>query len=160
MARRWRKRLLIAITVPPLLVCCYDRLWMIAWVGDTNLEVAFAVTDAATGRPVLGASVDVQSDGGLYEERDKQAFVLTAGDDSIARKECRNSMCFGTQSGLCFTDTFVVHSPLWQYRVKAVGYNSTEWDDLDVPALHRLVRRDGPNKVTLVVPVSLTEKQF
>jgi hypothetical protein len=157
MARRWRIRLLVAAVALPLLVWGFDRVWTISWVGSTDLEVAFAVTDAATGGPVPGARVEVQSDGGFYEERDKQEFTLVAGADGLARKECRDSMSFGTQSGLRFTNTFAVHLPWWRYRVVAERYNPTEWAHLDVSELRRQVQRAGPGKAKLIVPVSLQQ---
>jgi hypothetical protein len=158
MARRWRIRLLISAVALPLLVWGFDRVQTIYWVGSTDLEVEFAITDAATGRSVPGAWVEVQSEGGFYEERDKQEFALVSGADGVARKECRDSMCFGTRSGLRFTDTFVVHLPWWRYRVVAEAYHPTAWANLDVLELRRQVRRAGPGKASLVVPVSLHKR--
>ena len=155
--RRW-KRLLVAAVVLLLLVWGCDVVQTIGWVGFTDLEVEFAVTDADTGSPVAGTRVEVQSEGGFYEKLDKQEFVLVAGADGAARKECPNSMCFGTRSGLRFTDTFVVHLPWWRYRVFAEGYDPTEWNDLDVPELRRQVRRAGPGKAEFVVPVSMHKR--
>jgi hypothetical protein len=155
MARRWWKRLLVAAVVLPLLVWGCDSVQTIYWVGSTDLEVEFAVTDSATGSTIPDARVEVQSEGGFYEERDKQEFVLIAGADGVARKECHGSMCFGTQSGLRFTNTFVVHLPWWRYRVVAEGFDPTEWDNLDVLEQRRQVRRAGPGRAKLVVPVSL-----
>lgn len=152
--RRWKWLLLIACAVPLLVWCC-DRFQTIQWVGHTNLEIDFAVTDATTGSPIRGARVEVQSEGGFYEENFKQDFVLTTDVGGNARRECRQSMCFGTESGLRFTDTFAVHLPYWRYRVVADGYEPIEWADLDVLELRRQVRRDGPGKAKLVVPVSL-----
>src|SRR5436190_1799331 len=64
-----------------------------------------------------GARVEVQSEGGFYDERERREFVLIADDDGVARKDCRNSMCFGTQSRLRLTDTYVVHLPWFKsYR--------------------------------------------
>jgi len=158
MARRWRTLLLIAAIVVPLLLWGYDRVQTIYWVGSTDLEVEFAITDAATGSPIPGSRIEVQSEGGFYEEQDKQEFVLVAGAHGVARKECRGSMCFGTQSGLRFTNTFVVHLPWWRYRVVSEGYEPTEWTDVDVLELRRQVRRTSPGKAGLVVPVSLPKR--
>lgn len=159
MARRWWKRLLVAAVVLPLLVWGCDRVQTIRWVGSTDLDVVFAVTDVSNGSPVPGARVEVQSEGGLYAEPDKQQFVLVAGADGVARKECQQSMCFGTQSGLGFTNTFVVHLPWWRFRVVADGFKSGEWIDLDVPEYIRQVQRTGPGKTVLVVPVSLLKRR-
>ncbi len=159
MARRWRIRLLIAAVAVPLLVWGFDRVQTIYWVGSTDLEVEFAVIDAATGGPVPGARVEVQSEGGFYAEDFEQKFALVADAAGLARKECPRSMCFGTQSGLRFTDTFVVHLPFWRYRVVAERYDPTEWADLDVLERRRQVRRAGPGKAKLVVPVPLHKRQ-
>ncbi|HLJ93851.1 MAG TPA: hypothetical protein VKU02_11750, partial [Gemmataceae bacterium] len=74
MARRWRIRPLVAAIALPLLVWGFDRITMIYWVGSTDLEVVFAVTDA-NGHPIPGVRIEVQSEGGFYEEQDKQEFV-------------------------------------------------------------------------------------
>lgn len=146
MARRWWKRLLIASIALPLLALGFDRILKIHWVGSTDLEVAFAVTDASTGKPIPNAQVEIQSEGGFYEERDRQEFVLVGDANGVARKECRSSMCFGTLSGLRFTNTFVVHLPWWRYRVVAEGFQPVEWANLDVIEFRRQVKRDGPGK--------------
>jgi hypothetical protein len=159
MTGRRRIRLLIIAITLPFLVWGFDRVLMVAWVGNTDLEVEFVVADAAAGSPIPGARVEVQSDGGFYEERDKQEFTLNAGADGIARKECRHSMCFGIHSGLGFTNTFFVHLPWWRFRVVAGGYESSEWADLDVPEYVRQARRVGPGRAKLVVSVALHKSQ-
>jgi hypothetical protein len=126
------------------------------WVGHTDLEVEFAVTDAATGEPIPKAGLEIHSEGGFYEEREPRDFKLVAGPDGRVSYLCRNSMCFGT-SGL-FTDTFVVHLPWWRFRVVADEYEPGEWTELDVPEYIRQARRDGPGKAKLVVPVSLHKR--
>lgn len=156
--RRW-KLLLITLIVVPLLVWGCDSVQKIYWVGSTDLEVEFAITDWATGTPVPGGQVEVQSEGGFYEERDKQEFVLVAGADGLACKECRRIMCFGTRSGLGFTDTFVVHLPWWRFRAVADGYEPGEWIDLDVQEYIRQARRAGPGKAKLVVPVTMHKRR-
>jgi hypothetical protein len=155
MARRRLMWLLLALIAAPLLVCGYDSLNTIYWVGSTDLEVEFDVTAVGSGAPVPGAQVEVQSEGGFYEEDTKQAFVLDADANGVARKDCRDSMCFGTQSGLRFTDTFDVHLPWWRFRVAAPGYEPSEWVNLDVMEYVRQVRQVGPRRARLVVPVSL-----
>src|SRR5262245_46450819 len=124
-----RRRLILglAIVLIGISVACmvlvllraYDRAQMYAWVGQTDLEVEFVVTDAGSGNPIPGARVEVKSEGGLYAERDKQEFALVADADGKARKVCRDSMCFGKVSGLRFTDTYSVHLPYWRFRVVA-----------------------------------------
>jgi len=159
MARRWWKWLLLTPIAVSLLVWGADRLQIIYWVGRTDLEVEFAVADAATGSSVPGARVEVQSDGGFYEEQDTQEFLLIADAGGIARKVCRHSMCFGTRSGLKFTDTFAVHLPWWKYRVLAEGFEPSEWADLDVLEFQRQAQQYGPERSKLVVPVLLHKRR-
>ena len=156
--RRWKWLLLVVLGVP-LFAWGGDRLLTIYWVGKTDLEVEFDVTAVGAGDPLPGARVEVQSEGGFYEERDKQEFVLETEAGGVARKECRGNMCFGTQSGLGFTDTFVVHLPWWQFRVTAPGYEPSEWVELDVPAYVRRVQRTGSHRARLVVLVSLQKSR-
>lgn len=154
MIRRWWKWL-FAIALAGLLVWGFDRVMMIYWVGSTDLVVEFAVTQADSDRPIPGARVEVQSEGGFYEERDKQQFALLADAGGMARKECRSSMCFGTVSGLGFTNTYRVHLPWWRFRVSAAGYRPSEWEALDVPEYGREVERVGSGKARLVVRARL-----
>src|ERR1051325_1169133 len=96
--RRWLW--LVLLLAAPFLLWGFDRLMLVRWVGRTDLEVEFAVTDAESGQSVPGAQIEVQSEGGFYDEDYKQAFTLTADSGGRASKVCRDSMCFGTQSGL------------------------------------------------------------
>lgn len=141
-----------------LLIRAFDASGKIAWVGSTDLEVGFTVTDLDSQAAVPDARIEVLSDGGFYEERNKQQFELAAAADGTVRKQCRNSMCFGTRSRLGFTDTFVVHLPWWRYRVRAPGYETSEWEDLDVPENVRRVERIRDGGARLVVPVCLSRK--
>jgi hypothetical protein len=163
MRYQWLRWPLSVVFVTFVSLWVYDRVRAIVWVGSTDLEIVFAVTDAAKGEPIPGARVEVRSEGGRYEEdgvsqRDhKQEFVLVAGADGVARKECRNCMCFGRRSGLGFTDTFAVHLPFWEYRVVAEGYEPSEWADLEV-SRGQEQRLDG-GKSRLVVRVPLCGKR-
>src|SRR5262245_12489382 len=147
--RRWKWLLPAAIALLLVAVWGYDGVLTIHWVGAADLAVEFAVTDAATDSPVPGAWVEVQSEGGLYEEREKLEFVLPAGADGVARRECRGCLCFGTQSGLRLTDTFAVHLPWWRFRAVADGYQPGEWACLDVPEHVGQARPDGPGRARL-----------
>jgi hypothetical protein len=155
MARRWWKWLLLVVFTVAVLVLGYDWLLTIYWVGRTDLEVEFTIADAVSGRPVSVARVEIQSEGGFYEERDKQEFTLVADASGVTGKQCRNSMCFGTLCGLRFTSTYVVHLPWWQLRVAAAGYERSDWAFLDVSKYVLQVQRVGPGRAKLVVPVSL-----
>jgi hypothetical protein len=156
MIRRWWMWFLLPLGIIALLVWGYDRCEMILWVGATDLEVGFVVTEAGSDRPIPGAVVEVvQSAGGFYDERDTNEFTLRADAGGVARKVCRHSMCHGAQSRLGFTDTFVVYLPWWRFRVCADGYSPSEWVNLDVPEYKRLARRTGPGKAEVVLRVSL-----
>jgi hypothetical protein len=152
--------LLIAFIAGPLVIWAYDRFEMMHWVGYTDLEVEFAITDAATGGPIPGARVEVQSDGGFFEEQDKREFTLIADTVGVARKECRQSMCFGSRSGLGLTtDTFGVHLPWWRFRAVAGGYEPSECTELGVPQHLGQVQRPGAGRAKLVVPVLLARRE-
>jgi hypothetical protein len=149
MSRRRLKWLVIAVCAVSLLGLAYDRLWAIHWVGSTDLEVEFVVTEARSSAAIPGARVEIQSDGGFYEERDKQEFALVTDLDGVARKVCVDSMCSGSRSGLGFTDTFAVHLPFWRFRVVADGYKPTVLGSLDVPEFQRQARRTSPHTANL-----------
>jgi len=125
----------------------------VKWVGSTDLQVEFAVTNAITGEPIPGATVDIRSEGGFHEEREPSEFRLVADSDGRAMHVCPKSMCFGTR-GL-ITDTFVVHLPFWWFRVSAPGYEPTALTYIDEPEDRRVAKRDGPGRAKLIVPVSL-----
>src|SRR5262249_17538012 len=152
MRRRWWKWLFVLVPIPALVWGC-DRAGTIHWVGATDLEIEFVVTDGASGQPVAGAQIDVDSRGGFYDKSAEEQFQLTADADGKARRVCRNAMCFGTRSGLGFTDTFVVHLPWWRFRASAPGFRTGEWQELDVPEYGRQVQRVKPGRSRLLVPV-------
>src|SRR5262249_23231041 len=129
----------LALLVPGLMAL--QAVQTVYWVGRTDLTVEFAVTDAASAQPVAGAVVEIHSEGGLYEERERREFRLITDAGGRASYACRDSMCFGT-SGLC-TDTFSVHLPFWRFRVTAPGYEPGEWVELDAPEYARQVQRLG-----------------
>ncbi len=126
----------------------------IAWVGWTDLEVEFVITDAA-GQAVPDARIEIQSDGGLYEENSRQEFSLTTDGKGSVSKVCRNSMCAGRRNNLFGTDTFAVHLPWWRFRVVKEGFEVTHWIDLNVSHYTKLTRRIEPGKSKLIVPISL-----
>ena len=152
--KRWRLWL-VGLAAIPLAVWGCDRLQTIHWVGHTDLEIEFVVTEAATGQPVEGAKIAVVSEGGFYREREEKELTLVTGQDGIASRVCHDSMCFGTQSGLRFKDTFVVHLPWWHYRVTADGFEPSELAYLVVLEYIRQVKRIGPGAAKLIVPVSI-----
>jgi hypothetical protein len=159
MIGRWWKWLLLVVFAGSLLIWVCDQIFLVSWVGSTDLEVEFAVTDAGSGVSISGSRVEVQSEGGFYEERDKQEFVLVTDTSGSARKECRSSMCFGRASLLGFTDTYCVHLPFWRFRIVAAGYEPSDWTELDVLEYRRQVKRSGPGRAKLEVSVSLQKSR-
>ena len=140
---------LIAVVI---LLICLPLFQTVSWVGSTDLEVDFAVVDASTGRPVPGTTIDIHSEGGYYEERDRQDFTLTTGPDGRVRRLCRDCMCSGTSRWKI--DTYAVRLPWWYYRVSAPGYHPTEPTELGVPENRGKVRRGKPaGKVLIEVPL-------
>jgi hypothetical protein len=152
MRRRWWFWLFVLAAVS-LAVWGSVHVPCICWVGGTDLEVEFVVTDAATGEPVEAAEIAIVSEGGLYRERDEQQFVLRTDREGVARRVCHEAMCSGTRSGLRFTDTYRVHLPWWYFEVSAPGYGSTEPAYLDSPEYGRQVRRVSPGVSKVVVNI-------
>jgi hypothetical protein len=63
----WLVAGLIAVVLVLLALPAFQT---VHWVGGIDLEVEFAVTDAATGEPIPNAGVEIQSEGGFNEEQD------------------------------------------------------------------------------------------
>lgn len=146
MARRWWRRPLIMGVVLTLLMSGYECVTMIWWAGETDLEIEFVVTDAATGRPVSGAEVEIQGEPG--------PDALVTNEVGMVRLvwPCP---CGGTRSGLQLIDTFSVRLPAWQYRVVHAGYEPSEWANLATRGSDQRMQRTGLGKSKLVVAVSL-----
>lgn len=163
MARRWKKRLLLSVGAIAIFVAIfvwlYDRSQMIAWVGGTDLEIEFVITDANSNTLIPGAQIEIHSEGGLYDEKYKQDFVLVADSNGMARKVCHGSMCFGKTSGFGFTDSYAVHLPFWYFKVTAPGYEPSELVELDSPEYARQARETPPRRAKLVVPITLQKRR-
>jgi hypothetical protein len=155
MVHLW-KLVLLVLLIPLVawLAWQYDRSQKIAWIGPTNLEVSFVVTDVATGEPIPGARIEVQSDDRFCEEKEREEFVLFADAKGVARQVCR-STCFGTESPLKFRDTFGVHLPWWQFRAIAEGFEPGELTGLMQSKLAGQPKRVRPRQSAAVVPVTL-----
>ncbi|CAN5356349.1 hypothetical protein BH11PLA2_BH11PLA2_19910 [soil metagenome] len=153
---RWKFCLVAGLFAVVLVFLTMATVQKVRWVGHTDLEVEFVVTDATTGVPVPKAEIDIHSEGGFYEERELRDFKLVAGQDGRVSYLCRNSMCFGTSGH--FTDTFAVHLPWWSFRVIADGYEPGDLTELDELEYRQQARRDDPGKAKLLVPVTLRKK--
>jgi hypothetical protein len=156
MLKPWWSWLLLLPALLVLTVVGYDRLQMIDWVGFTDLEINFLVTDAGTGSPIPGARIAVHSEYSYGDE--EQDFSLMTGADGVAQRRCR-CMCGGKESGLGFTKTFGVGIEHWLFQASAPGYEPTELLDLGDLGYGPRVQRVGPGRTKLVVPVYLRKDQ-
>jgi hypothetical protein len=130
----------------------------ICWVGGTNLEIEFVITDAVTGQRVPNAAIVIHSEGGFYLERDDKDFTMRTALDGTAKRVCHEAMCFGTNQEVCgitIKETFCVHLPRWTFQISAPGYEVSESMDLDGLGYQRAVRGVKTVSAKLVVPVAL-----
>ena len=68
------------------------------WVGHTDREVRFVVTDAKTGQPVPSATIHVRvraEAGGVFEDREQRDFTIATDEQGGAKSVCKSCMCFG-----------------------------------------------------------------
>jgi hypothetical protein len=141
---------LIALVL--LLLLLPPAIQTIDWVGSTDLEIEFMALDATTSDPIPGATIDIHSEGGLYEEREPRDFALVTGPDGRVTYLCRNCMTSGTSGPNI--NTLAVSLPMWLYQVSAAGYETTGKIGLESTENHRNVQRGHPTS-KLVVLVSL-----
>jgi hypothetical protein len=142
------------------LVWVYDRSYEVKWVGGTNLEVRFIVTNSESGQGIANAEVQVRCEMGFYEgvEEDFDKTILLHTDATgIASRQCCMNRIIGTQSRLLFTNTYQIYIPRWQVRVLATGYETIEGIELMEEYRGKAVRV-GPEQNLLVVPVSLRKR--
>jgi hypothetical protein len=101
-----------------LIVCVQDT----KWVGSTDLEVRFIVTDASSGQPVDGATISIHQEGyGFCDScQDTKDFSLTTGANGTVSHRCRGCMCWGSSS--VWRSTFRVHVPTWRFSAATRGH--------------------------------------
>jgi hypothetical protein len=156
LGRHWRKLLLVAIVLALLLA--YDRLNYWYWVGSTELELEVVVTDAGTGQPISGARIEVLEQKRLIDDPDKDKFILTTDDNGRAHQDCGRVMCCGQCSGLLLTNTYCVYREYLPLQVTAPGYEPSQWYNSGEDECWRRLRRDGPERNKLTLPVSLQKR--
>jgi hypothetical protein len=146
----------ILVTVVVACIAFIPLLQSRKWVGHTDLDIRFDVTDGVTGAAIKDAIVQVRAErGGFCEDREERQFDLATDDCGHAQYLCKNCMCFGSR-GL-FEDTFAIHLPWWWFQVTAPGYVSTKSAYLDVPERVREVKR-GDTRATLNIEIALQRK--
>lgn len=123
------------------------------WVGHTDIEIRFVITDAETGLPIPNATVHISAEAdGFCDDAQQSKFTITSCEDGHANQLATNCMAFGSEgtSG----DTFASHLPQWSFYATATGYSATAPAYLDVPKNARQVQRGDPS-ATLSVPIRL-----
>lgn len=127
----------------------------IKWVGHTELEVRFVVTDAETGQPIPNATIHISAEpGGFCDDPPQPEFTITTDQGSHAKHVTTNCICFGSKG--TFEDTFTSHLPQWSFHATATGYSETDPAYLDVTENARQVQRGDPF-ATLSVPIRLRQ---
>jgi hypothetical protein len=137
---------------------CLSGSSTICWVGGTDLEIEFVVTDAVTGQGVPNAAIAIHGEGGFYREKDEKDRTIQTATDGTVKRVCHDSRCFATHQQVCgvtVKDTFCVHLPFWTVQVSVPGYEASEAIDLDQLGYRRAVKRVKTGSAKLVVPVAL-----
>jgi hypothetical protein len=128
----------------------------VTWVGHTDLEVCFVVTDADTGQPIPEAIVHIRAEpSGFCDDTAESQFTITPDSNGRAKYVCTNCMCFGSKGLL--EDTYAVHLPWWWFHATASQYSATAPAYLDVPENVKRVQRGAPF-ATITVPIRLPRK--
>ncbi|MBA4186536.1 MAG: hypothetical protein C0467_00815 [Planctomycetaceae bacterium] len=154
-----RKRVrtaLIVLSLVAITAALFDRLFCIKWIGNTELTVEFAITDAETGQPVVGATLDIHSETKYSRPGEEDKFQLRSDHDGVARVVIPHNTCIGDTSGLRFTDIRVVYPPQWTIlRINAQGYQKSEEFCFFDPRYRQPIVRLARGKDRLVVPIML-----
>ena len=136
-----------------------DRSSTLVWVGATDLSVEFFIADARTGEPISNARINIINEGGFYDGADedhKAPFDIQTNMDGIATRLLRNQRCIGSESRLRFSDTYRVYRPVWNLRVFANGYETSEriniWSEYPCK-----MERVGVGKDKMIVRIELNK---
>lgn len=154
------RRTVVRATIAAIIV---GVVWMVSvcgqckkWVGSTDVEVLFVVTNAVSGEPVSNATVRIRAEsGGFCRDRERREFSLLTDSNGRARHTCAECMCSGSRS--CFENTFAVHLPSWWFKAQANGYSDSEEEDLNGPKYLTQVRRGKPF-ATVMIPIELQKR--
>jgi hypothetical protein len=136
-----------------LLVMCLPLVQTVHWVGHTQLEVEFVVTEAGGGQPVEGATITIRTEeGGFCRWERGKKLVLVTDADGRAKKRC-TCMCFGSSGWR--TNTFGIHLPDWWVAVAAPGFRSSQETPLGVIVGYPFDVRRGEGCAYLMVALEL-----
>jgi hypothetical protein len=154
----WLHRFAFAFILVSLLVVAFVMLrpsiQRFYWVGNTDIEIEFLVTDALTGETIQGATIQVRVEGEECGGKKKEQFNLVTGANGSVKRLVRNCMSFGTVGDNI--DTFAMHLPLWSYQVSRDGYIPSEWKVLDDMEYAGKVQRGTP-AATLLIQIPLRD---
>ncbi|WP_010586814.1 hypothetical protein [Schlesneria paludicola] len=102
----------------------------VRWVGRTDLEVRFLLTDRETGQPIPNATIHVRTGpGGFCRDRETREFTIVTDAHGNAKQMCEECMCSGSRS--TFENTYNVHLPRWRFYATAIDYSATDPTDLE-----------------------------
>ena len=125
----------------------------IKWVGRTDLEVRFVITDADTGQPIPNATVHISAKpGGFCDDPSQPEFNITTNQSGHVKHVATNCMCFGSEG--TFEDTFASHLPQWAFHATAVGYVASAPGYLTAHENNNRVQRGEPF-ATISIPIQL-----
>jgi len=155
--RRWfqfsLRTLLIVVTLVAGLLVAWRVTKLIHWVGKTDLQVSFVVTDAQTGQPIPQATIHIRVEpGGFCDDRGPREFTITTNDKGHAKHLCTNCMSFGSNG--IFRDTFGIHLPWWWFHTTAAGYFDSDPAYLDTLDNARPVR-SRQSFAIVTIPIQL-----
>jgi hypothetical protein len=147
------------VSLAAVLALCADfiNLQGIYWVGHRDLEIRFVAVDADTGEPIPGAEIDVPKSRSPFCEDCDGAFKLITDHHGVARRRCKDCMCFGYSGGAPFfrrRETFGTHKPDWRFRASALGYRTCDVMHLQDERFRQTIDR-GAEFATMRVAISL-----
>jgi hypothetical protein len=147
--RSWRSKLILIGIACVILATVMASIQRVYWVGQSDVDVEFIVTDVRDEEPINGAIIEVETERGFCDEAEG-AFSLTTDSAGRAKRLVKKCLSFGAESW--YKNTFGIHLPNWHYRASAPGYTTTEMTELDTPDnSSRVKRSDGMTILTVQV---------
>jgi hypothetical protein len=141
----------VAIAVGTILLGIAGSMRVLEGHGHTEVEVEFLVSDAETGEPVPGATVEVSGPGLEAGEGSQEGEVrLVTDEGGMARRRCR---CTWYAERGWLKSSFVIILPGWLFRASAPGYEPTKEKQFTEEQGRQTRRQDGGRAFT--VPVAL-----
>jgi len=144
MAKRWK--VILGCCVAVLVASALATFGIdVVWVGQTDLQVVFIVSDAETKKPVPSAVVEFRKDeeGNDFcrEECDEARDSFTTDATGRLARHWTGCMCSGRRSWVR-NDTFSLRLPGLWVRASAPGYATGKWTYLDDRSYRCAVKRE------------------